>query len=390
MPDQFTESVTTGYGSRIVDSIKGVIFGFILFIASFGLLYWNEGRVDLSTIAKTAITIPSATVSTDVNMQGKLVSTTGVVKSNEMIGDGLYVKPDAFIAVERTTEMYAWVEKEESKTTKNIGGSETKETTYTYTKEWTENPKAASDFKHPEGHENPTKLVESSVNKVTAATIGAYGIDMTSVELPSYEALPLSEENTEPDSMISLANKDYLFINQGETTSTYQAPSLGDVRISYHVLKSGFTGTLFGALNGEKIDSYTDQAGNSLYRVFAGTREQGISTLHAEYTMMLWILRVLGFFLMWGGLAALFGPISVLLDILPIFGAISRSVIGLVAGAVSLVLTIVTILVSMIAHSMIAVVVALALAIAGMIAFVVHLKRARAASMATTSAAPKA
>lgn len=380
MPDQFTESVTTGYGSRIMESIKGVVIGFILFVASFGLLYWNEGRVDLSTIAKTAVAIPSAPVSTDAGMQGKLISTTGVVKSDETIGDGLYLKPDTFIAVERKTEMYAWVEKSETKTTKNIGGSETKETTYTYTKEWTEDPKAATDFKYPEGHENPIKLVETSVKKVTAATIGDYGFDMTDVELPPYEQLALSEENVDLDSMVSLANQDYLFINQGETTSTYQMPSLGDVRISYHVLKSGFNGTIFGTLNKERIDSYADQEGNTLYRIFTGTREQGIATLHAEYTMTLWLLRAFGFFLMWAGLAALFGPVSVLLDILPIFGAISRSVIGLVAGAVSLVLTIVTILVSMIAHNIIAVVVALVLAVGGIIAFVIYLKKKKASA----------
>lgn len=380
MPDQFTETVTTGYGSRIMNSIKGVVVGFVFFIASFGLLYWNEGRVDMSTIAKTAVAIPSAPVSTDAATQGKLISTTGVVKSDETIGDGLYLKPDAFIAVKRETEMYAWVEKEESKTKKNVGGSETTETTYTYIKEWTESPKPVSEFKYPEGHENPMKIMETSVTKVTAATIGAYGFDTGSVELPPYEQLALSDQNIELDSLVSLPNNDYLFMNQGESTSTYQMPSVGDIRISYHVLKSGFTGTIFGTRNGDSIDYYADQEGNILYRIFAGTREEGIATLHAEYTMILWLLRVLGFVLMWVGLAALFGPISVLMDILPIFGAISRSVIGLVAGAVSLVLTIVTILVSMIAHNIIAVVVALVLAVGGIIAFVVYLKKKKASA----------
>ncbi len=65
MPDQFTDVTTTGYGGRIVNSIKGVVIGLILFVVSFGLLYWNEGRVDLSNIAKTATEISSAIVNTD-------------------------------------------------------------------------------------------------------------------------------------------------------------------------------------------------------------------------------------------------------------------------------------------------------------------------------------
>ncbi len=380
MPDQFTETVTTGYGNRIVNSIKGVVIGGALFVASFGLLYWNEGRVDLSTIAKKAIAIPSDSVSTDAATQGAFVSTSGVVKSDELIGDGLYLKPGPYLAVERRSEMYAWVEQSESKTTKNTGGSETTETTYTYTKEWTENPKDSAEFKYPEGHANPMKILDSSMSKVTAATIGAYTFDTGTVEWPSYEQLPLSDQTVELDSLVSLPNADYLFMNQGEGTGTYQSPNVGDIRFSYHVLKSGLNGTIFGTRNTGVIEPYVDAQGNALYRIFAGTREQGIATLHAEYTMMLWILRFLGFILMWVGLSALFAPISVFLDILPVFGAISRSLVGLIAGAVSLVLTTITILVSMIAHNLIALIIALTLAIAGMIACIIMWKKKKMAS----------
>ena len=33
-----------GWGSRIIDSIKGVLFGLLLFVIAFPLLFWNEGR----------------------------------------------------------------------------------------------------------------------------------------------------------------------------------------------------------------------------------------------------------------------------------------------------------------------------------------------------------
>lgn len=79
MPDQFTGTTTTGYGNRIVNSVKGVVIGFVLVVAAVGLLYWNEGQVDVSIIAKTATEIPSAAVSTDPSLTGKLISTTGVV-----------------------------------------------------------------------------------------------------------------------------------------------------------------------------------------------------------------------------------------------------------------------------------------------------------------------
>jgi hypothetical protein len=387
MPDQFTDVTTTGYGGRIINSIKGVVIGLILFVVSFGLLYWNEGRVDLSKIAKTATEISSATISTDASLNGKLISTTGNVNSDQIIGDNLYLNPDKFIAAKRQVEMYSWVEKSESRSKTNIGGSETTETTYTYSKSWEENPKSSSNFKHPEGHENPQKSLDSYTNKVTAATIGAYNFDPQSVTLPNFSKLPLNSQNVTLSDGAVLANDSYIFIKKS-ADGTFDNPQIGDLRISYHVLRPGFEGTIFGKLSGSKIDSYFDQDGNHLYRLFIGTREQGISMLRTEYTTLLWILRLVGFLLMWFGLSALFGPINVLLDILPIFGAISRSVIGVITFLVALVLTIVTILVSMIAHNLIALIIALVITIGAIIAFFVMWKNKKKASgvMATATA----
>ncbi|TSC72254.1 MAG: hypothetical protein G01um101470_377 [Parcubacteria group bacterium Gr01-1014_70] len=376
----FTETTTTGYGSRIVNSIKGVVIGFILFVVSFGVLYWNEGRVDLSNIAKTATEISAQTQNTDASLNGKLVSASGVVNSEpeQVISDNLFLKPDKFMAVERKVEMYAWVEKTETKSQTNIGGSETTETTYTYFLEWTEHPEPSSNFKQPEGHENPQKTLDSYTNKVTAAKIGVYNFDPQGATLPNFSALPLNSQNVVLSQDAVLANDSYLFIRKSES-GTFESPQVGDLRISYNVLHPNFDGSIFGKLSGDKIDPYFDQDDNRLYHVFAGTREEGVATLHSEYTKMLWILRLVGFLLMWFGLAALFGPISVLLDILPIFGAISRSLIGIITFAASIILTIVTIIVSAIIHSLVALVIALAVTIAAIIVFFVMWKKKRAA-----------
>ena len=382
MSDQFRDVTTTGYGGRIVNSIRVVVIGLILFIVSFGLLYWNEGRVDLSNIAKNATEISSATVSTDSTLSGKLIFTTGNVNSSQMIGDNLFLNPEKFIAVEREVEMYSWIEKSESHSKKNIGGSETTEKTYTYSKGWEENPKSSSNFKHPEGHENPQKSLDSYTNKVTTATVGVYNFDPQSATLPNLSPLPLNSQNVTLHASAVLANDSYISIKKN-VDGTFDSPQIGDLRISYHVLRSGFDGTIFGKLSGTKIDPYFDQDGNHLYRLFIGTRDQGIATLHTEYTTMLWILRLVGFLLMWFGLSALFGPISVLLDFFPIFGAISRFVIGLITFVVAFVLTIVTILVSMIVHSLIALIIIFFIIVGVVIVFLIMLKNKRKANGAT-------
>ena len=123
------------------------------------------------------------------------------------------------------------------------------------------------------------------------------------------------------------------------------------------------------------------QDGNHLYRLFIGTRDQAIATLYGEYRMLLWILRLVGFFLMWFGLLALFGPIGVLMDFLPILGAIGRSLISFITFLVAFVLTFVTILISMLLHSFIALIVTLVVIVGIIITFFVILKNKKAATV---------
>lgn len=348
--DRFTEVVTTGYGGRIINSLKGVLVGVVCFAGSFLLLYWNDGRVDLSNVAKTATEISAATANTNGSFVGKLVSASGKVNSNQIIGDGLFLNPDRFVAVERKVEMFGWVEKSSSHSVKNIGGSETTQTTYTYSKEWTENPESSSDFKHPEGHENPKKSLDNHTRKVGVATIGAYNFDPQSITLPDFSQLSLSSHDVAPGSVAILADDKYLFVKKSEV-GTLNNPQIGDLRISYHILRSGFEGTIFGKLSESRIDPYLYKAGDSFYRLFSGTREQAISMLHKEYATSIWILRLTGFLLMWFGLMILFEPIGVLLDFLPFLGSLSRLLIGVVTFGVSLALSILTIIVSMLAHN---------------------------------------
>lgn len=382
MPDSFTTTTTTGYGSRITNSIRGIITGLLLFVISFGLLYWNEGRVDLSNIAKTAVQVNSSVISTDLGLSGKLIYTTGTVSTDQTVGDGLYLNPGLFIGVNREVEMFSWVEKKESHSTTNAGGSKTTQTTYTYTKNWSEHPMDSSNFNQSTGHENPQKSLDSVTNEVFSATIGVYSFGPQVATLPGFSQLPLNSQNITLNDGAILANDNYIFIKKSEG-GTFDSPQIGDLRISYNVLRPGFSGTIFGTLNGSNIDSYSDQNGNNLYRVFDGTRDQAISTLHTEYTILLWILRLIGFLLMWFGLSALFGPISVLMDFLPIFGTIGRSLIGVTTFVVALVLSIITILVSMLLHSFMALIIALVITVGAIIVFFVVFKNKKVAKTPT-------
>jgi hypothetical protein len=76
-------------------------------------------------------------------------------------------------------------------------------------------------------------------------------------------------------------------------------------------------------------------------------------TLHSEHVFMKWLLRIVGFLMMWFGLSMFFGPISTFLDVIPIFGTVSRGLIGVILFFVTLPLAIITILVSVLVHNLI-------------------------------------
>ncbi len=363
-PEKFTEVTKVSYRSRITNSFKGMVVGFILFVASFVLLYWNEDRTDLSSIAKTATEIASDVLNTDPSLNGKLVSITGIVNSDQLIGDNLFLKPGRYIAVERKVEMYAWVEKVETESKIEAGGSETIEKTYTYHKEWTEEPRQV--FKYPQGHKNPQKTFKNYTNKVAIARIGVYNFDPQTVTLPPFSKLPLNEENITLERGAILVEDFYLFLTEGKG-GTFGTPEIGNLRISYNVFHSDFEGTIFGKLNENRIDSYLDQAGNRLYRIFPETRESAITTLHKEYKTSKWIFRIIGFLMMWGGLVTLFIPISIVLDIIPTVGALSRYIISIITFITTFILTIITIFVSILLRSPIILIIIVLMATAGIL-----------------------
>ncbi|MCK4635984.1 MAG: TMEM43 family protein [Candidatus Moranbacteria bacterium] len=352
MVDQYVETTTKSWGSRILSSITGVFIGILIFFASFYVLFWNEGRTDLSEIAKKSVEISSKSLTNSEN-DNELISVTGTLQSNEKIGDD-FIKKGDYISLNRNVEMYAWVEKKSSKSKKNLGGSETTETTYTYAQEWTSSPQNSSNFKIQEEHENPLMSTGGDSRSVQGANVGIYNLSFNQINLPKGTPLLLNNSNTILNGNdFSLANSNYLFSGKG----TLAQPQVGDVKISYSAISNPLnTATVFGKLNlkNKQIVPYYSQKNNKIYRVFEGNKEGAIIKMKNEYKTALWIVRAVGFIMMWLGLMMLFGPISVLLDVLPILGSISRGGFSIVSFLVSLILSVITIVVSIVLHSLIA------------------------------------
>lgn len=343
MADQYTEVTHSGYFKNVFNSFIGALLGVLLFLGSFVVLWINEGTVNLATIAQKSTPALAATV--DPALDGKLLAATGKLSSSETLGDESFLRPGNYLALNRTVEMYAWVEHTSSETKKNVGGSSTTETTYTYKKEWTSNPESTSSFRHAAGHENPSMPFENASWKVSSATLGAYTVDPQTLELPGGSELSLDDAATELD--------DGWLIKSGYIVNAANAltsPKVGDMRVSYSAVPNNVDVTLFGKASAGQLVPF-EAKGTSLYRAFTENREAAIQTLDTEYRLWIWIMRLIGFFMMWFGLIFCFGPINTMLDVLPFLGGAGRLVTSAVMFGISLLLSILTIVISIIAHN---------------------------------------
>ena len=71
-----TETTTIGWGSRLGGSVKGILFGLLMFVAGFPLLFWNEGRAvtDTKTNEEGAASVVEAQAGEiDPAQEGRLV-----------------------------------------------------------------------------------------------------------------------------------------------------------------------------------------------------------------------------------------------------------------------------------------------------------------------------
>ena len=149
----FTETTTTGYGTRVGRSFKSIGSGFIIFCLATALLWWNEGRavktekmLDEAGNAYVEMENPNKK---DASLEGELICGTAMATTEDSLTDAQFGIGAKAIALRRTVEYYQWVEHAESKSEDKLGGKQVTTTTYTYSKQWVSSPVQSSQFKDP-------------------------------------------------------------------------------------------------------------------------------------------------------------------------------------------------------------------------------------------------
>ena len=111
-----------------------MIFGLILFLLSFVILWWNEGNnvaqiYKANCMEKNAVEVSANQINREND--NKLVQLSGKAITDATLSDDIITVPNAF-ALQRTVEMYQWQENVSEETTDKLGGGTTETKTYSY------------------------------------------------------------------------------------------------------------------------------------------------------------------------------------------------------------------------------------------------------------------
>jgi hypothetical protein len=311
-------------GSRGKNSIGGAVFGVLLVAVAVFLLFYNEGRSvkrykDLKEGAGAVVTVTSEAV--DPATEGKLIHFTGDAKTVGPLVDATFgISVDA-IRLERTAEMYQWVEEVRTEETKNVGGSTDVKKTYSYSNEWREGVVDSSRFEAPQNHQNPISMPHTSgAQNATGVTVGAF-------QLPAFLIDKIRGSERFPIESLDRANREVQLakLSQGGLYfgSDPNNPDVGDIRIRFEVVRPGPV-SVVAQQKGNTLVSYQAKTGGTVDLLSRGeqTAEEMFRAAQDANKSLTWALRVLGFVLLGIAFSMIFRPLVVFADVLPFLGRI--------------------------------------------------------------------
>lgn len=373
-----TETTTIGWGSRLGSSFKGMLFGLAAFVAGFPLLFWNEGRAvtDTKTNEEGASSVVEASAGeVDPSQEGKLVHVVGEATTDDVLSDGEYGVSATAIRLTREVEMYQWVEDSETRDEKKLGGKIERTTTYTYRKAWMTSAVDSDSFKEP-GHVNPPARRELGTARQYAKNVkvGVRSLNDSQIRSISREERLLVKYQP-------VATNEFF-----EISGTVPEPRVGDIRVTFSVVKPHVV-TVVAAQLGSSFMAYTAKSTKKqISHVMDGAIDaEGVfAAAERGNKILTWVLRLIGFFLMYRGLKAVLDPLVVLGDVVPFIGTVIGMGTSVVAFAVAAPCALVTIGAAWIFYRPVVGIALIAVAVA-IAAFVLR-RRAAAKAAAPTAA----
>jgi len=347
--DTIQRTAYTSFFDRVVNSLKGVLFGLLMFVGSIPLLWWNEGRAvhtasGLIELRAKVQTVPADKATSD--LKGAPVFLTGRAETSETLRDSIFdVEVPQAIRLERQVRMYQWEERVDTRTENQTGGGQREVKTYRYSKQWQSRVVKSSEFEQPDGHVNPASMPFGSTSAAAQnVKVGVYQLsrDLTD-QISQSEPVPATDAML---AKLSPSERGTFHAVQGVL---YQGgdpnvPQVGDVKIEFTVVRPQ-TVSILAATSGTQLGPWKSSHDTSVERLMAGalTAEAMILTLESENNTLTWILRVVGFVVMGFGLLLLLNPLVTIVSVIPFLGRLAEMGTFLLAFLIASVLSLTTI-----------------------------------------------
>ncbi len=364
---EFTETTQESWISRIVSSIKGLIFGILFVGGAVFALFWNEGREvaqtkALNTGAKEVVSIDASTV--DPGFEGRFVHLSGMASTEEVLQDKKYkVSVSNALKLKRKVEYYQYKESKKTTSKKKVGGSSTKKTTYSYSKQWVSHPINSSNFKKSEYRDvNSTRVkVDKLISPAKKVTIGGFTLsDDLLAKIQTDKPVNLDEvvaeaprENkrgkkkrskNKPSPAYKLVDNSYYYGN------SLSAPEIGDVRVSFTYAEASDY-SIMAQQSGVSFTPYQTKTNElSLLEKGVLSADLMIAEAKADNKLTSWIFRGVGTLVVFLGFGLLMKPLSVLADVIPLLGNIVGAGTSLIAFLLALCVSISTIAVAWVVY----------------------------------------
>ena len=336
-----------GLGNRLGGSIKGALVGVLFALLAVPVLFWNEGRAvkrarTLAEGSGKVVTVPAAGV--DAGHEGGLVHTSGRATTDEVLRDPTFGIERNALALERRVEMFQWVQKEERQERKKLGGGTETVTTYTYRTEWQPSPVDSASFVETSGHDNPSFPFEGETWRAADVRLGAFHLaPELAGDLDAHEDVPVGEAQLPA---VEAGLRERLKVAAGAFYLGEQpgSPKVGDVRVSFRVVEPA-EASVVAAQRGSRLEPYHAEAGGDIALVAYGSKSaaqmfKAARTANATFT---WILRVVGFVILFVGIRSLLAPLQVAADVVPLFGRLVGAGLSLAAFLVAAPVALVTV-----------------------------------------------
>lgn len=358
MADKHTTTTHKTFGSRLGDSFKGIITGIVMVVVGITALIWNEGRSvktlgEIENSENDVISVDSASV--NPANDNKLVHFYGRAVTDAVLTDDVFsIALTNQLQLIRSSEMYQWKESSKKETKKNLGGSEDVTVTYTYSTGWDSDLEVSEEFNQPEGHTNPNAFrYPSQKNIADNVKIGAYMIPkefVSKIGNPIEISMGVSTNRLIPAGIATnaIVMESGWYI-PGPLNGTPEAPKVGDERIAFSYVPSS-DATFIAVQLGSTIANSSPKYGKVRQKNGICTTEEIFTSDRKANSFFTWIIRLLGFILIFAGFKTVLNPIRVLADVVPFIGKIVGIGTGLISFISAMVVAFLTIAISWLAY----------------------------------------